>query len=653
MSIRVLKKALGLLLVDVIVIIGIFVLQFRTDSSIIHKIGNLQFTFVKADDSPHSQNVTDIKNKLNVSYNGLNFFCDDENSAFITKNDSTSKKVQLTSWESPDDLSCKLNFTENVSIVFELANKEANSSLAIVCELPKDVKDFTIPYHFSSNMKLQKDDGNRMIMAGRKNMWEVSADSLSLNKFTLSTHDYVATYGIYDTTQKFTFDSVVDLEIASANVYKNTVESFKTNLINAFKNNNSDSTLTEQIVVSYIATQSENNNYTQAIEDIPSSYKKNANRTYLSAPYLNNLEDMNATLEKAIRENEKKITDAANNNALDIFTLKNIANFMYLHSNSEVVTKLFQSTEFVEQEDISIAQATGILNVFTDMSNLNSEYAKLLVPVVEKCIERITLACSFEGNILTISDNDTFLSVIQAVETGAALLRYGKISHNQTLEKAGYVLVNSYMAESSSFDLRTLANLYSILSFENPYYPHFEKIIDNANQRIWAWTCAKDITWQNNSDGTSDLNFDFEEGLTHYVIIKGLPQFSTIYIYNMAFRTDPRFETYNSSGYVYKKDSQTLLLKSRHKSNPEVISFEYAASKKKTDETETLSSENSSNNATTNITSSSTSESSVVGGNVTENENSSGNGINSGTETVSTENTINVNTENVTSPNYY
>ena len=47
----------------------------------------------------------------------------------------------------------------------------------------------------------------------------------------------------------------------------------------------------------------------------------------------------------------------------------------------------------------------------------------------------------------------------------------------------------------------------------------------------------------------------------------------------MAFRTDPRFETYNSSGYVYKPESETLLLKSRHKTQLEEIKMSYIAPK--------------------------------------------------------------------------
>ena len=98
---------------------------------------------------------------------------------------------------------------------------------------------------------------------------------------------------------------------------------------------------------------------------------------------------------------------------------------------------------------------------------------------------------------------------------------------------------------------------------------------------MWAWTCARTISYDKESDDILNLTIDFPEGYTHYVIIKGLPHFSTIYIYDMAFRTDPRFETYNSSGYVYRQQSKTLLLKSRHKTRKENIRFDFNEPEKK------------------------------------------------------------------------
>ena len=93
MKARVFRKALGMIIVDIAIIIGIFVLQFRTDSNIIEKIGNLQVTFTKSEanyekkSSSDSQKTVDntekekpdftLKNKMLVSYNGANFYFDE------------------------------------------------------------------------------------------------------------------------------------------------------------------------------------------------------------------------------------------------------------------------------------------------------------------------------------------------------------------------------------------------------------------------------------------------------------------------------------------------------------------------------------------------------------------------------------------------
>lgn len=570
MSIRTLKKALGLLIVDIVIIIGIFVLQFRTDSTIIKKIGNLQITLESTDGQT---DVITYKNKARISYNGINFYFDDQNPVTIKKN-GVDSPVELRDVVQSEPLSITLNFTENVKVTFELASTESQSSLAILTEIPADISDFSMPYNYSTNMSVQKVEKDSIIFAGKRNAWELAGHSVRAGYFDFTPRNYVATYSIYDANQKFTFDSIVNEPIASATEYAKTVAQFKRNLITAFEANNVETNITEQVAVSYVAAQTESGNYTRAVENVPDSVKKSKQRTYLSAPYFNTLEDMNENLEKTMKEYSRLITDSADKGTFDLFTVRKISDFIYLQQNQTAVTKLLTNAANADPEGLSIAQISGILQVYADLAELSPAQAALLEPVLEGAIARIADACKFEGNILTISENDTFLSVNQAVETGIALLRYGKAAQNETLEKAGYAIVNSYLGESSSFDLRTLSNLYPVVAYNNSYYPHFEKIDDSEGRKIWAWTCAKAIEFTGSED---EFNFtiDFPEGDTHYVILKGIPVFNLIYIYDMSFRTDPRFETYNSSGYVYKRTSETLLLKSRHKSRMEKVRLVY------------------------------------------------------------------------------
>ncbi len=572
MNFRILKKALGLLIVDIVIIIGIFVLQFRTDSTIIKKIGNLQIALEALDEQ---DGVIIYKNKARISYNGINFFFDEQNPASIKK-DELEAPVQLESVEQNEDLAITLNFSEDVKVTFELASTDSSSSLAILTDLPGGISDFSMPYSYSSNMNVQKVEKDSIVFAGKRNSWELAGHSVRAGYFDFTPRNYVATYSVYDANQKFTFDSIVNEPIASAAEFTKTVAQLKRNLISAFEANNVETNVTEQVAVSYVAAQTENGNYTRAVENVPDSVKKSKQRTYLSAPYFNTLEDMNANLEKTMKEYERRISEAAEKSSLDLFTVHKIADFIYLHPQQSVVNKLLFNAANTDAQTLTIAQISGILQVYADLVQFKSSYASVLEPVLEAGIERITEACKFEGNILTISENDTFLSVNQAVETGIALLRYGKATDNDTLVKAGYAIVNSYLSESSSFDLRTLSNLYPVVAYDNIFYPHFEKIYASEDNIVWAWTCAKSIKLDH-SNSEDLFTIDFPEGDTHYVILKGIPQFNTIYIYDMAFRTDPRFETYNSSGYVYKKTSETLLLKSRHKTEYEKVRLVYKA----------------------------------------------------------------------------
>ena len=574
MNFRILKKALGLLIVDIVIIIGIFVLQFRTDSTIIKKIGNLQITLEALNEQ---EGIITYKNKARISYNGINFFFDEQNPASVKKA-GTESFVELQSVEQTEEFSITLNFSENIKVTFELASADPSASLAILTDLPDGITDFSMPYNYSSNMTVQKVEKDSIVFGGKRNAWELSGHSVRAGYFDFTPRNYLATYSIYDANQKFTFDSITNEPIASVAEFYKTLAQLKRNLISAFEANNVETNITEQVAVSYVAAQAETGNFTRAVEMVPDSLKKSRQRTYLSAPYFNTLEDMNVNLEKAMKDYERRIADSAEKGSFDLFTVHKIADFLYLNQQQSVVTKLLNKAANADPETLTIAQISGILQVYADLIQLSPSYAALLEPVLEPGIERITDACKFEGNILTISENDTFLSVNQAVETGIALLRYGKVSANETLEKAGYAIVNSYLSESSSFDLRTLSNLYPVVAFDNVFYPHFEKVDEKGDKTIWAWTCAKSIKLVRSAE---EYNFtiDFPEGDTHYVILKGIPVFNLIYIYDMSFRTDPRFETYNSSGYVYKRPSETLLLKSRHKTEFEKVRLVYKESK--------------------------------------------------------------------------
>lgn len=100
---------------------------------------------------------------------------------------------------------------------------------------------------------------------------------------------------------------------------------------------------------------------------------------------------------------------------------------------------------------------------------------------------------------------------------------------------------------------------------------------------MWAWTSAKSISTSTDEDGTITLQTSFPAGYTHYMIVHNVEPFKSIEIYDMMFRTDARFESYNSSGYVYDASSKTLFLKYRHKTYTEKVRLFYKEQDTQTD----------------------------------------------------------------------
>jgi hypothetical protein len=59
------------------------------------------------------------------------------------------------------------------------------------------------------------------------------------------------------------------------------------------------------------------------------------------------------------------------------------------------------------------------------------------------------------------------------------------------------------------------------------------------------------------------------------MIIRGIKAFTKIQLYNMDFRTDFQFERYDSSGWSYSTQEQTLIIKMKHRTAVEHIRVFY------------------------------------------------------------------------------
>ncbi|MBQ7158363.1 MAG: hypothetical protein IJS09_02915 [Treponema sp.] len=570
------KKVFGLSVFYSIIIIGIFVLQFKNESVISRNIGLLRFSMAETQDS---QGHMQLKNTMQVSFKGISFTADSANPAYLKlAGIKDPKPLVLTSWSQPDPLSCTFYFTDETSITFKTSDSTQKEGFSIITQLPVEAEYLSLSYKTASGFSVTEQSKNRHLIASKHAMYQINAPEINQGVFSFTNTNNIATYTAYKPESRFTFQSVpLDVQLGSKEAYAETLKRLENSIASISSTVMQDATIfTENTAVAYIAEMAKRGHYAEAVEKIPESLRHSSRRTYVSAPFLGSLVSMNQSLVMINNNMKEMIQNALAQKNMDIFSVGAIADYMLREDTNKDVQNLAAMVSALSDFAPTLSQATGILDVYLVLEKANSPLAKNFSNVVPACLETIEQHCSFTNDMLHLSEKEAKVSLLQAVDTGFAVLNYGIQSGSSEYEICGRLIINSAFATSPEHDARTLAEVYSILMADNTFYPHYAILEKTADRTIWAWTCAQDIVYtESNDKTTATISITFPDKESHYLIIHGVKPFFNIEIYGISFHTDARFETYNSSGYVYNEQTQTLFLKSRHKIGRETIKLFY------------------------------------------------------------------------------
>ena len=574
------RKSFGLIIIYSILIIGIFVLQFRNESVLSKNIGQLSVSF--------AQSQTDtgellLKNTLQVAFKGISFLADEVNPAQLATSDEQGKEslknLTLVSWKQETPLSFTFCFTENVALTFAVTGTDANAAFSITASLPESSSGLYLNYKPSSGFSVTERSKSKLILNSKNLTYAFTASQIEDTKIFLSSKNFVAYYVAYDPSVEFSFTSLdSDLIIAKKSTYDMNIKAMRENLISTVTNAvNSNQSLSEKSIIAYVAEMAAQGRYTEAINFVPDSFKKGNKRTYLSAPYFNSLDSIYPTFEMHRENMAEMISNAISTSSISVFTMEDLADYLNNLPDSPMIRKLLSLPDAVFNEEsadsqIKISLASGILSTYIKLTSLHSSYADILLPAAQKCLKLIESHCVLNSSLLTLMEKDVSVSNYLALSTGKALVRWGEINNAPEYSQAGYAIVNSILSVNS-LDPITLADIYPILA-DNVFYPHYQILSRTPAGTIWAWTCAPSIAYSMQDDSAT-ISISFPKGDIHYLIINGVPSFYDIEIYGLSFHADARFESYNSSGFLYKENKNALFLKSRHKSDTEIVRLKY------------------------------------------------------------------------------
>ena len=94
----------------------------------------MKVTFTEAENS--TGNLS-LKNQFQISYNGILFSADESSPLEFSENNRTKHAI-LRSFDE-DELSCTLNFSNDIKITFELADSSEKSPLMISADFPSKI----------------------------------------------------------------------------------------------------------------------------------------------------------------------------------------------------------------------------------------------------------------------------------------------------------------------------------------------------------------------------------------------------------------------------------------------------------------------------------------------------------------------------------
>lgn len=571
---RSLRKLIGLAILYAIIIVGIFLIQFRSDYLIRKNFHGIKVTLSQTETNDNSSS---LKNYFQISYDGITFSADDASPVTLSE-DGTERPVKLISYEEQES-SFALEFEDEVKLIFAVENEgHENSALTISAKMPENAKSITLNFSPNAGYSITEQKERSAIFADKTKEFSLKASALLDAAITLKSGEPSARYEHLLEQNRFSLDDIEEHELSSQIVYKENLAKLTNSIMQKFldlsrNNANFATTVSEQTVISFLATMTEAGRHNEAIGAIPKNFTESARHTYHSTPFLGGMVTTLPTLTTQIANFNTLIAQAVRNRTLDVFTIENIAPYMYTQGNRGNFAALVKMPASMTNFEPTVSQAAGIIRVHAYFRKQNSSMAQPLEPVLDLCAKKIMEACSIEAERIVLTENESALSTVEMMAVADALITYGTEKELSREQSFGYFIANSYLGVES--DLHILAEIYPILIHTNKYYPHFELLRTLETGNIWAYTISPEIGFRRDGNIAVSLDVEFPVGLSHYAFVVGIAPFRRIQIYNMDFRTDARFETYNSSGYIYRNDLQTLLLKSRHREQHEIVRLFY------------------------------------------------------------------------------
>ena len=585
------------------VIFGIFVLQFTKGQTFSLTLGSMAVT--GRQERTESGKMIPLL-PLHVVSNGLNLYISEQNPVYAVDEGNITSALRVLAYQFyKGEARFSVLCSDDVVISFFSERRGDIDSLMVEAVLPAGIKRVLLPWKITQNAGIERADGKIFVRSGKKQYTftgsfgfdsdrENTAAQLEGPHLVLAKAQPFASYKTYLPLEELDITTIPSMVQASAESYTAALNTFSSAVIHAGTQALSSKQITEKTLTAYIAEMGQRGKFAGAMEAAPVQTLARNLRTYLSNPFYDNVQGTHVGLAADDAKKRELYAALIADNSLEIFEQDCLIPFLTDRGTKRSIEGLFRLIEKMDAAQLNARQAAGVLEVWLDCTHYYLERKALFEDLLPACEKKITDALLLIDEGLFLSNDGTYIDSAVALTSARILMRYG-IEQSQVWQSVARMLITSllrYSGESAvlpigftitgskSTQLVITADdsgmldagiLYPLLMPDNSWYPHVQSLALQAEAGIWAWTCAQNIEVLENTSKTLVLRIRFPEGQSHYLTLHGIRPFYRIEMYGIPFRSDVRFEMYNSSGYTYNAGSKILYLKMRHKSEYETI----------------------------------------------------------------------------------
>jgi len=337
----------------------------------------------------------------------------------------------------------------------------------------------------------------------------------------------------------------------------------------------------EDLVIALAAEALVRGTYRAAIAAVPPAFLEGRERTYESSAYLGNLDQAYRSLMNREREKLARLSRMLNDRSLEFLKLPGIFGYLGTRGHQSLFDAATDLVRAIDPATLALDLTPGIFEGYVDWNAFrpagNNPFARLVDQacfVVSESLRRteaVTNGAQVPRVFSLIGNQaDTEFNL----RLGRALLAYAESAQDSYWAGIGrsLILYALSLEDSSNPSPQATARLYRILA-HGDFHPR-AVAINAAGSNIWTWTAAQAVSAVHDEE-MLEIAASFPAGETHFMIIRGVRPFTRLQLYNIDFRSDPQFERWESSGWRYIPQEQTLIVKMRHRTPVEHIRIFY------------------------------------------------------------------------------